>query len=97
MPKKFVAVNGAGRRIGQDHPRAKLANHEIELIVKLYEEHPVGDPRHMGYRQLARKFEVHRQTIAKIVRAERRCQSPERFRLVVPVRLRINLSGRGKR
>lgn len=35
--------------------------------------------RGLSYRCLAATFEVHRQTIAKIARGERRCQSPRPY------------------
>lgn len=68
MPKKIVAVNERGRRIGESHPRAKLTDHEVDLVRELAEQ---GLP----YAEIAAKFEVHRQTVKRIVRCERRGQS----------------------
>jgi hypothetical protein len=34
---KLVKTNEAGRRIGDSHPRAKLSDHEIELLAELLE------------------------------------------------------------
>jgi hypothetical protein len=50
MSKSLVAVNDQGRRIGESHPRAKLTNHEVDLVHELVEEG-------MSYRQVAEKFE----------------------------------------
>lgn len=52
-----------GPLVGQNHPRAKCTDHDVELCRRLYEEHPVGHPSHLGYRQLARIFDVDRATI----------------------------------
>lgn len=39
MPKvKFVPVNERGKRIGEGHPRAKLSDHEVGLVLALLEE-----------------------------------------------------------
>lgn len=37
MPR-LVAVNERGYRIGEDHPRAVLKNHDVELLHQLLEE-----------------------------------------------------------
>lgn len=51
MKKRLVGVNERGLRVGEDHQRAKLSNHEVELIRQLHE----GG---MSYRALAEKFEI---------------------------------------
>jgi len=66
--EKLVAVNELGRRVGQDHPRAKLTDREVELIRQLSEEG-------MRYDVLAEKFEVSRWTIGRICRFEIRAQT----------------------
>jgi len=35
--KRLVAVNAKGYRLGEDHHRAKLTNHDIDLILDLME------------------------------------------------------------
>jgi hypothetical protein len=35
---KLAAVNEQGHRIGEDHPRARLTNHEVELIFDLHDD-----------------------------------------------------------
>jgi len=71
MPK-LVAVNEKGRRIGEDHPRAVLTNHEVDMIFELRE---IG----WGYKRLAAKFEVSKRTIRDILKGRRRAQSPDHF------------------
>lgn len=34
---KLVAISEAGKRMGEDHGRAKLSNHDIDLIQSLLE------------------------------------------------------------
>ena len=80
MKKDVVAVNERGRRIGESHPRAKLTDHEVDLIRELAEEG-------LTYEDIARKFELpadpktgrptraSRVYIGKLVRCERRGQS----------------------
>ncbi|MBI5900853.1 MAG: hypothetical protein HZB40_16730 [Rhodocyclales bacterium] len=68
-----VAVNDAGLRIGEDHQNAKLTDREVDEIRALNESG-------IGYRRLARMFEVSRSAIAMIVRCERRAQIPANYR-----------------
>ncbi len=80
---KEVQVNENGRRIGQSHPRAKLTDHEVDLIRELYEELAgEGMGNHKIAEQIAAKFEVHGRTVLKIVRCERRGQTPARVKRV---------------
>jgi len=65
--QKSVVVNDLGRRVGQDHPNAKLTNHEVDLIRQLREDG-------VSYDTLAKKFEVSRWTIGRICRYEMRAQ-----------------------
>jgi len=68
---KIVQVDERGRRIGETHPRAKLTDHEIDLIRELAEDG-------MTYQEIAAKFDLQdtagrgRKYIGKIVRCERR-------------------------
>ena len=65
---KLVTTNDRGLLIGEGHHRAKLTDHEVDLIRELHEVHGVG------YRVLARKFEVSRATIQSICNYRRRAQ-----------------------
>lgn len=87
MTKRVVAVNEKGRRIGETHPRAKLSDHEVDLIRDLAEG--VRDPetdkvlqRGMTYEEIAQKFEVSWQTVRSIVKCRRRGQTPADYRTV---------------
>lgn len=56
---RMVAINDRGRVIGEDHHRAKLTAHDVELIRALGDEG-------MSQQQRAEKFEVSRRTIRDI-------------------------------
>lgn len=73
MARDLVAVNEQGRLIGESHPRAKLTDHDVDLIRELAE---YG----MSYRELARKFECDESTIRRIVSCERRGSTPDRYK-----------------
>lgn len=53
------------RLYGQSHPRAKLIDHDVEMIRQLHEQG-------MGYRQTADKFGVSRHTVKSICLFRRR-------------------------
>lgn len=79
MVKRRVPVNLRGNRIGQDHPRAKLTDEEVELILAL---------RDMGlsYAQIAQKFDdgvsVSKSHVKNICRGLQRAQTPDRYKPV---------------
>jgi len=75
MVKRIVAVNESGRRIGESHPRAKLSDHEIDLIRQLAEEG-------LTVAQIARKFEISKGAAGDIITCRRRAQTPARFKRV---------------
>lgn len=77
---KLIAMNDAGRRVGQDHHNARLTDGEVELIRELAE----GG---MRYIDIAEKFEINRSTVGKICRFERRGQSVDHFKRVHVARL----------
>ena len=62
-----LKINARGLRVGQDHHRAKLTDHEVDLIRELY------GPG-WGYGRLAEKFEVAKATIRDIVLCRKRAQ-----------------------
>lgn len=70
---RMLAVNERGLRIGESHPRAVLTNHEVGLLMGLRDEG-------YSYAKLAKVFEVHKGTVAKILSGQRRCQTPAAFR-----------------
>lgn len=78
--KNYVQVNEHGRRIGESHPRAKLTDHEIDLIRELAEEG-------MSYAEIAAKFDMKpnrasRSRISHIVACRRRGQTPAKVKRV---------------
>ncbi len=52
-------------RAGENHPRAKLTDHEVEMIRQLHEQG-------VSYRKLAKKFDVGKSTVSSICRYRRR-------------------------
>lgn len=48
--RRLIRVNEGGRRIGEDHHRAKLTDADVDQIVAMHE---AG----MGYRKIASKFD----------------------------------------
>lgn len=66
---RLVPVNDARRRIGEQHPRAVLTDHEVELVHALHE----GG---MALSEVARKMEVSKGCVWKIVHGYRRGQVP---------------------
>ena len=50
MAQNRIAGKGERRRIGESHPRAKLTDHEIDLIRELAEDG-------LSVAQIAEKFE----------------------------------------
>jgi hypothetical protein len=67
---KLVGVNAHGHRLGEDHPRAKLTDHEVELIRELAEPSDGSPP--MSHRMIASKFEISRGTVGDILSCRRR-------------------------
>jgi len=101
-PLRYVKTNEAGRRVGEDHPRAVLSDHDVELLWGFLEERAAliarlrraGAPQArieaeltqagLSYRLLAAKFDVHKQTVAKIANGDRRGQAAFRRRKPYP-------------
>ncbi len=73
LPRRVVAVNERGQRIGQDHPHARLTDAEVDILLGLRDEG-------WGYRRLARKFEISRRAVVKICRGINRCQRAARHK-----------------
>lgn len=74
--KRFVAVGENGRRLGEDHQRAKLTNDQVDAIVEAYATGIVS------YATLASTYEVSKSTIRDIVKGRRRAQTPVGFKAV---------------
>jgi hypothetical protein len=74
MTYKLVFVNDRGRRIGQDHHRAKLSDRDIDQIFELRE---LG----LSYSQIAGKFDdieggISKETVRDVLKGRRRGQVP---------------------
>lgn len=67
-----VALNENGRRIGESHPRAKLLDREVDLVLELLE---AG----LSYAAAAAKFGVSKSCVAHIATGRRRGQLVERL------------------
>ena len=74
----LVAVNGQGRRIGEDHHLAKLSDHEVDLLLSLRDEG-------YSYGWLAAKFEISKSAVRWFCIGGRRGQSVAGFRAIVIV------------
>lgn len=61
-------TNDEGRRIGQDHPRARYTDGEVAMVWALRD---AG----WGYRRIALKLDMPRSTVRAIVNGRMRCQS----------------------
>jgi len=64
----LVAVNDAGRVIGEDHANASLTDREVELMRTMHEQG-------CGLTELARAFEVTKAYVWKIVTYRARAQT----------------------
>lgn len=71
---RVVAVNECGQRIGESHHRAKLTDHDVDLVRELHEDHGIT------YAQLAEKFGVSRSVIREICRYRIRSQIVARYK-----------------
>lgn len=75
MPK-MVAVNDKGRRIGESHPRAKMTDHEVELLRDFIDERVKEGAKPMqAYREAAEKFETCVDNVKSIATYRRRAET----------------------
>lgn len=73
--KRAVAIGETDRRVGQDHPRAVLSNHEVDQLLNLHDDG-------VSYLELAGIFGICKSAVAHIVKGRRRCQLPVRYKTV---------------
>lgn len=73
MIYKLIGLSESGTRVGETHHRAKLTDHDIDLIRELHEEG-------LSYKVIAEKFQVGKSTVADIVKCRRRWQLPVKWR-----------------
>lgn len=76
--QKLISLNEAGRRIGQEHPRAKLLDREVDQVLDLLESG-------LSYAAVAEKMEVSKSCVAHIATGRRRSQ-------VVARTVRVNVA-----
>lgn len=80
--KKSLAVNDRGYVIGEQHHRAKLSDHEVDLVLELIDEGiPPGE--------VARKFDISRRTVRDYIAGRARAQT------VAGHKLAVNRFGKG--
>ena len=84
---KLVGVDDRNCRIGEDHPKAKLSDADVELIRELYEPSDGAQPLTM--REIAVKFEVSVGQVHNIVTFRQRATYPAGWR-----RVRVVVAGR---
>jgi hypothetical protein len=82
VTKRIISVNDRGLRIGEDHPKAKLTDHEVDLIREMAEDRDENGRRKWGRRRLARKFDVSTWTIRSILDCASRAQIPAAYRTI---------------
>ena len=76
MTNELVGLSELHKRCGETHPRARLTDHDVDLIRELHEEHG------LSYSVLAEKFDSSKSAIADICRYRRRANRPVRWKKV---------------
>ncbi len=71
--KAHVVIHRTGHyRTGEAQIGVVLTDHEVELMREMHEEYPVGHPKHLGYRRLAKIFKVAKITVRRICNYQKR-------------------------
>ncbi len=70
----LVGLSELHKRCGETHPRARLTDHDVDLIRELHEYHG------LSYSVLAEKFDSSKSAIADICRYRRRANRPVRWK-----------------
>lgn len=83
---EFAKANEQGLRIGEDHPNARLSDHEVDLLLELHE---AG----YGYGRLARKFDISKSQARNICKGHQRSQVVRRWVAAPPRRFRPAVEG----
>jgi hypothetical protein len=71
-------VNERGRRIGETHHNALIFDAQVDQIRDRHEDDGVG------YRRLAREFNVAKSTVRNICTYQHRAQTPDRWKTIRP-------------
>lgn len=77
MTVKLVGVDEKGRRVCEDHPSAKLTRWDVARVFELRDDG-------MAVAEIARKMEVSRNTIRKIIAGLTWAEEPVRYKPVAP-------------
>lgn len=75
MAGRVVKINDHGLRIGDDHPRAKLTDLEVDHLLELRE----SDPVYWSYGRLAQAFDISKSQAGNICRGKQRSQTAKGF------------------
>ncbi len=79
--KRFVTINDSGmQRIGEDHASAKPTNAQVDETRDRYEAGVGSTGPKVGYRVLAKEYDVSKRTIRDIVSYRSRNQWPGRWK-----------------
>lgn len=78
MADRVVKINDHGLRIGDDHPRAKLTDREVDHLLELRE----SDPEFWSYARLAEAFDISKSQAGNICRGSQRNQTAKDFATV---------------
>ena len=73
--QKTVGINERGRRVGESHPKARLTDHEVDLLFALYEQG-------LTIVEIATKFEMPKSTVNDILKGRRRTEHAVRGKTV---------------
>lgn len=65
--QKTISLNENGKRVGESHPRAKLLDREVDLVLDLLASG-------MSYAEAAQKMDVSKSCVAHIASGRRRSQ-----------------------
>lgn len=57
---------------GERHHKAVLTDSDVQRLRELHNEFPPGHPNHLGYRRLAKIFEVPRETVRRLAKGQHR-------------------------
>ncbi len=73
MTRKYVGLDERGHRCAESHHRAKLSDHDVDLIRELQEKHG------LSLREIAEKFGCGKSTVRDMVKYRRRTAYPVRW------------------
>ena len=64
---RWIAFNLDGRRVGQEHPRAKFTDHEVQLALRLAAEG-------LSLSDISRRMEIPKSTVCRWLSGQSRGQ-----------------------